>query len=117
GEEVALDHAVVAAERIECGEPGVDEALPVRAGVRVETAVHAAGDDEPFREGFSEPGRKREPVLLVECVLEFAEEHRRSRGVVSSTALHFNPLWTTWQGVGPTDLRLQLRVHEVEHAV
>src|SRR6185437_10092765 len=60
GEEIALDHAVVTAEQVEVGEPGVDEALPVRAGICVQAAVHSARDDEAVREGLAEPGRKRE---------------------------------------------------------
>ena len=78
-------------------EPGIDQAVPVPAGVGVQASVHTACDDETVREGFPEPGRKGEPVLLVECVLELAQEHRRRPADVDTTVVHSNPLSTTWQ--------------------
>src|ERR671933_2687839 len=49
GEEVALHQPALAAERIECGEPCLDEAVPVGPGIGVEAAVHAPREHDPLR--------------------------------------------------------------------
>jgi hypothetical protein len=84
GEEEALHPAALLAQRVERGEARLDEPVPVGAGVGEEAAVHAAGHDDPVAEPMPEAGRQREPVLVVEGVVEFAEEHR-GVGPVSST--------------------------------
>src|ERR671937_1580811 len=68
GEEVALHHPVVPAERVERAEAPLDERAPLLARVDVEAPVHAARDDAAAREGLPEPGWKGETVLLIEGV-------------------------------------------------
>src|SRR5439155_11380497 len=74
GEEVALHHACLPAERVERADPA-GEPLPVVAGVRVEAAVHPARDDDGRAQMLPQLGRERETVLVVEGVLMFAEQH------------------------------------------
>src|SRR5438067_840371 len=74
-EEVALHHAVDAAERVERAEPALDELAPLLARVDVEAAVHAAGDEAAARKGLPEPGWKGEAVLLIDRMVELTEEH------------------------------------------
>src|SRR5438874_6165061 len=79
GEEEPVEPAPFLAERIQRGELRVDESIPIRTMVGVETTVEAARDDDPLGEGFPELGRKGETVLVIDRVLVLAEEHRLGR--------------------------------------
>src|SRR5919205_39547 len=74
-EEVALHQPTLAAEWVERREPCLDETIPVGPGVRVEAAVHAPREHDPFREGLSELGRKGEAALVLDRVLVLAGGH------------------------------------------
>src|SRR5204863_2777946 len=66
GEEEAVDPAPFLAERIHRGESRLDESIPIRTTVGVQTAVEATRDDQTVLEGFSELGRKSETVLVID---------------------------------------------------
>src|SRR5581483_9032543 len=83
-EEEALHAPPLLRERVEPAEPRLDEPAPVGARVRVEAAVHAARHDDPVRELAAEAGRQREPVLVVDRVLVFAEKHRQGSSVLAT---------------------------------
>src|SRR5262245_6863311 len=89
-EEKALHAAPLLAERIELGEPRLHERVPIVAAIGVEAAVHPAREHDAGRERHAEPGRKREPVLVVDRVLVFAEKHLWGLDV-GSTLPHFRP--------------------------
>ena len=87
GEEMALQLAAFAAERIETRDARLEPLLPVLPRVCIQAAVHAARDDDAAGHGVSEPGRKGEPVLVVDGVFVLSKQHVRA---ISS--LHFLPL-------------------------
>ena len=64
--------------------------------ISVEAAVHPAREHDAVRERRPELGRKREPVLVVDRVLVFAEKHVWGREG-DSTFPHFKPLTPTTQ--------------------
>src|ERR671910_532620 len=84
GEEVPLHQAALLAEQVELGEPRLDEPLPPLTREQVEAAVEAARDHASVRELLADPGRKREPVLVIDRVSVFAEKHA---GAVSLSPL------------------------------
>ncbi len=94
GEEVALQLAALAAERIETRDARLEPLLPVGPRVRVQAAVHAARDDDALGQRVSEPGRKGEPVLVVDGVFVLSEQHVRAiSGLpLSPTIDHYAPL-------------------------
>src|SRR4029453_19022126 len=93
-EEVTLELASFPAERVELTDAGLKAFHPVGPRIGVETAVHASRNDDAFGQVLSKPGREREPVLVVECVFEFAEEHGRVIGLppLRPTVNHDSPL-------------------------
>src|ERR671914_836745 len=100
GEEEALHLPAVGAERIERGQPGLDEPLPVAARVRVEAAVHASGEHDTVAERASELRREREAVLVIDRVLVLAEKHPTSLDLLT-TFPHDRPQWSTAQHFQP----------------
>src|SRR5918994_4005372 len=84
GEEMPLHQAALLAEQVELGEPRLDEPLPPLTREQVEAAVEAARDHASVRELLADPGRKREPVLVIDRVSVFAEKHA---GAVSLSPL------------------------------
>src|SRR5262245_9327307 len=96
GEEEALHPATLFVEGVELGEPRLHERIPVLATIGVEAAVHPAGEHDAGCERRPEAGRQREPVLVVDRVLVFAEKHVwGSAG--DSTPPHFRPQQPTSQ--------------------
>src|SRR4029077_1795823 len=93
-EEKPVHAAPLFAEGVERGEVLLDEGLPGARRIGRETAVHLAGHDDPVRENMAETGRQREPVLVVDGVFVFAEEHRGAVPL-STTLLHDKPLLPT----------------------
>src|SRR5579884_2010999 len=82
-EEEALHRARLGAERVERPDaPG--EPLPLLGRPDGEAAVEAAGDDDVVAELRAQARREREAVLVVQRMLEFAQQHR-------ATAPHFTP--------------------------
>src|SRR5207245_7345252 len=75
GEEVPLHPARLLAERIQRGEPRLDESIPILTTVGMEALVESARDDETVLEGLAELGGKSETVLVIDGVLVGAEEH------------------------------------------
>src|SRR5438093_13709876 len=74
-EEEPLDAAPFRAERIHRGESRLDESIPIRTTVGVQTAVEASRDDHTVLEGFSELGRKSETVFVIDRVVVCSEQH------------------------------------------
>jgi hypothetical protein len=66
---VPLEPAPFRAERIQRGQSRLDESTPILTTVGVQAPVEAPRDDDPVFEGFSEPGRKSETVLVIESVV------------------------------------------------
>src|SRR5919204_4792980 len=97
GEEVALQLARLAAERVERPESVLHVLLPVGAPEDLEARVEPARDDDAVAEGFAEAGREREAALVIDGVLVLAEEHWR--GLLSRRAIptlnHHSPLRNT----------------------
>jgi hypothetical protein len=89
-EEEPLHPPAFLAERVECCEPALDEAVPRALRVRVEAPVHAAGHDDPVRERRPELRREREPVLVVDGVFVFTEQHLKAPST-SPTFPHSKP--------------------------
>src|SRR5581483_4057870 len=86
----ALEDARLAAERVEPGQPRLDQLLPVAGRVRLDAGVEPPGEHDAAGERLPEPRWQREPVLVVEGVVVFAEQHR-------STLPHFTPQFPTTQ--------------------
>src|SRR5689334_17274801 len=57
GEEEAVHQASLSAERVEPGQATLDQPLPARLGIAVETPVHTARDDEPAGKRLAKLGR------------------------------------------------------------
>src|SRR5262245_66212830 len=74
GEEETLHPAALLAERVELGEPRLDERVPGLAAIGEETAVHPACEHDPGGERRAETSRQRAPVLVVPRVLVFSEQ-------------------------------------------
>ena len=97
------------AERVELGEPRLDERVPVVLAVGVEAPVHAAREHDALGERCAKPGRQREPVLVVDGVLVFAEKHVWGTTAIS-TLPHFKPLCPTAQALRTTLLPVTSRL-------
>jgi valyl-tRNA synthetase len=74
----------------EAGEALLDDSRPARAWVDVEVGVDALADHDAAPQSLAEARRKREPALLVERMVVFAEKHDPER-VASPTLHHFTP--------------------------
>src|SRR4051794_346873 len=98
-EEEPLHPAALLAHEVEARKAGLDEAVPIRARVREKTAVHAPRHHDPVSEEVPQAGRQREPVLLVEGVGVFTEEHRAAVPV-STTLPHDKPPHPTCPPLG-----------------
>jgi hypothetical protein len=70
-----LQLAGLRAERIQRGESRLDESSPIRTTVGEQTAVEAAGEDDPVAERLAELGGESEAILLIDRVLVLADEH------------------------------------------
>src|SRR5579884_876938 len=97
GEEVALHHPALPAERVERAD-AADQPLPLGHRVRVQAPVHPAGDDDAVAQPVAELRGEREAVLLVERMVVFAEQH-------GSTAPHFTPPLATSKPLRATAVR------------
>src|SRR5215207_4014136 len=93
-EEMALELAAVGLERIERADASLEALAPVAGRVRIEAPVHASRDDDAGGQLLAKLRRQREPVLVVDGVFVFAEEHDRAiTGLPLSTTLdHYSPL-------------------------
>src|SRR5581483_4557705 len=90
----ALEDARLVAEPVEPGQARLDQLLPVARRVRLDAGVEPAGEDDAAGERLPELRRQGEPVLVVEGVVVFAEQHR-------STLPHFTPQAPTTQPRSP----------------
>src|SRR4030095_2837646 len=72
--------------------------LPRLPRIDGDVAVEPPCQDDALAERIAKPGRQREPALLVDRVLEGADEHRPRRWSIRSpisTLPHFTPLSPT----------------------
>ena len=87
-EEEPLQLSRLLGKGVQRREPGLHQRIPIGSGEHVEALVEAAGEHDSAGQRLAETGRKREPVLVVDGVFVFAEEHVRTRSWLS----HFAPL-------------------------
>src|SRR5215208_1846599 len=78
GEEMALEPAAVGVERVQANDARLETVTPLVARPHIEASVHASRKDNAGRQLLAEARREREPVLVVDGVLVFAEKHDRA---------------------------------------
>jgi catechol 2,3-dioxygenase-like lactoylglutathione lyase family enzyme len=104
GEEVALQTPRRLAERIQRGESRLDESSPIRTTIGEDALLEAARENDPVTEGLAELCGESEAILLIDEVLEGADEQV---GLV-----HWPPLCPTFFHLStPRNHRLPARCH------
>src|SRR5262249_44618672 len=94
GEEESLQLTGLARKGVEPGQTLLDDARPALAWIHVEVRVDALADHDAAPQQIAKPRRQREPALLVDRMLVFAEEHDPYLGG-APTLRHFTPLHST----------------------
>ena len=100
GEEEPAELARLARERVEHRHARLDRHLPRLPGVDGDVAVDPPREHDALAERVAKAGRQGEAALLVDRVLEGADEHRAGSwpiAVVISTVPHFMPPSPTLQ--------------------
>src|SRR5215211_2065710 len=90
-----LETARRLAERIQRGESRLETSNPILTTPGLDARIDAAGDDDAVGEGLAVLGGKGETVLVIDRVLERAEEHRGSTSLGPVFFTHCSPLCPT----------------------